>query len=103
MRIHRQMYLGPNLFNALTTTPLLRPRSRRPRFRSLGIEVYVDGREVLEETNEHEGHFIVRELGIIKRNVRLENENNVNGFTCWPRHSRGPALKGRNIKGFRTR
>ena len=103
MRIHRQMYLGPNLFNALTTTPLLRPRSRRPRFRSLGIEVYVDGREVLEETNEHEGHFIVRELGIINGNVRLENENNVNGFTCWPRHSRGPALKGRNIKGFRTR
>jgi len=53
-------------------------------------------RKPLQEADQEERRFIVRELHMtcISRALRKVNDM----FTCWPRQMRGPALKGRNMK-----
>lgn len=61
MSIHSQMGLESQLLGALPPR-LVRPVCRRLAFRRLGISVESDFGELLQNSNEHEGGLVVREL-----------------------------------------
>lgn len=55
------MRLGPELLDPFPA-PLSRPRNRRKRLWWLSAGVQADRREILEESNYHKRHFVVRKL-----------------------------------------
>lgn len=97
------MSLGPHLLFSFPAYFVFGPRRQRPWFGRLGLWSQSNFWEVLEKPDKEEGHFVVCKLGA-QRLISVSYEwGHATIPTCCPRHIRGPALKGRNMKGFGVR